>query len=594
MTWMNVLVFVAGIAMTVGGLLSAVLFVPSDRPFVPPARLPRSFRLRLLIFPLLTGTLATIAVGSVTNGCFLPDTCLAFTIPLFGLVLCFRLVRLKRGRVLTASVVNALTLSDFAVIGYWIWYLDLLGKANIVHSHPLSPVTSFGIPFFYLLCSTYIVFNVALLAPGFLRLAAWRLQAYAFPEAQEHNRVKIRGGGEAGLQILDFLGWLMFGLTVLSGLLLGMWATRFRYVLLCYLMGTSAAGLTCLFTNWRRHTVGRWRSVLGGTGLISTAYLLLVCVSHGSFEIPRANGERFVAALPIASSFALFAIQFVTELPGTIATKVKETLYRFPALREIADTVNATHAVVFRRSSMGQLQALIVASVFLLYLFLPRCQFLLELTGITTLFTMPLDKFTVCFVETAQTWSLPSDGSLSGMATFVFGNQGLILMMLLWYIACIMTTADAPSTIERVPHLLRSKGERFFAGIHVVLFGILFFPFLLTVALLIPIFAVSMVGFPVAIVLGAFCFVQVIPRLISVLLGIGYLVVSLLNTVEKRDQLDINTSPVEDLARLPGIGRQLARRIVENRPYQSVDELIRVKGIGENTLAEIKALVRMT
>jgi DNA uptake protein ComE-like DNA-binding protein len=39
---------------------------------------------------------------------------------------------------------------------------------------------------------------------------------------------------------------------------------------------------------------------------------------------------------------------------------------------------------------------------------------------------------------------------------------------------------------------------------------------------------------------------------------------------------------------LPGIGPALARRIIAGRPYRSVDDLLRIKGIGEHRFAEIR------
>ena len=45
------------------------------------------------------------------------------------------------------------------------------------------------------------------------------------------------------------------------------------------------------------------------------------------------------------------------------------------------------------------------------------------------------------------------------------------------------------------------------------------------------------------------------------------------------------------LEALPGIGAVIARRIVEGRPYRSVKELERVKGIGKKRLEEIRSFV---
>jgi competence protein ComEA len=45
------------------------------------------------------------------------------------------------------------------------------------------------------------------------------------------------------------------------------------------------------------------------------------------------------------------------------------------------------------------------------------------------------------------------------------------------------------------------------------------------------------------------------------------------------------------LEALPGIGPVIARRIIEGRPYPSVEELDGVKGIGKKRLEEIRPLV---
>jgi competence protein ComEA len=55
--------------------------------------------------------------------------------------------------------------------------------------------------------------------------------------------------------------------------------------------------------------------------------------------------------------------------------------------------------------------------------------------------------------------------------------------------------------------------------------------------------------------------------------------------------LDLNRAPIHELVRLPGIGEVLARRIVAGRPYSSVDDLLRVEGIGGGKLAAIRGLV---
>jgi competence ComEA-like helix-hairpin-helix protein len=61
-------------------------------------------------------------------------------------------------------------------------------------------------------------------------------------------------------------------------------------------------------------------------------------------------------------------------------------------------------------------------------------------------------------------------------------------------------------------------------------------------------------------------------------------------------RLDLNQATAEDLAALPGIGPERARRIVETRAerggrFERVSELLDVPGIGPKTLARLRAHV---
>jgi competence protein ComEA len=56
-------------------------------------------------------------------------------------------------------------------------------------------------------------------------------------------------------------------------------------------------------------------------------------------------------------------------------------------------------------------------------------------------------------------------------------------------------------------------------------------------------------------------------------------------------RINVNTATQAELEALPGIGPVMARRIIEGRPYRSVDDLDRVRRIGRKRLAEIRPLV---
>lgn len=62
--------------------------------------------------------------------------------------------------------------------------------------------------------------------------------------------------------------------------------------------------------------------------------------------------------------------------------------------------------------------------------------------------------------------------------------------------------------------------------------------------------------------------------------------------------VDLNRATREDLMTLPGIGPALAERILQNRqvkgPFQSVEDLMRIRGIKEKTLQKLRPFLMVT
>lgn len=52
--------------------------------------------------------------------------------------------------------------------------------------------------------------------------------------------------------------------------------------------------------------------------------------------------------------------------------------------------------------------------------------------------------------------------------------------------------------------------------------------------------------------------------------------------------INLNTASAKDLAELPDIGPKLAAAIVAGRPYKTVDDVVKVKGIGPKTLEKMR------
>lgn len=56
-------------------------------------------------------------------------------------------------------------------------------------------------------------------------------------------------------------------------------------------------------------------------------------------------------------------------------------------------------------------------------------------------------------------------------------------------------------------------------------------------------------------------------------------------------RVSLNTATLEQLQTLPGVGAATAARVVEQRPYNRIDDLLRVPGIGPKKLERLRPLV---
>jgi len=79
--------------------------------------------------------------------------------------------------------------------------------------------------------------------------------------------------------------------------------------------------------------------------------------------------------------------------------------------------------------------------------------------------------------------------------------------------------------------------------------------------------------------------------IIAVVLALGS-VAAWLFISTRHGKIDINTASYAELDAIPYVTPEAAKGIIADRPFESVDELVRVSGIGEKTLEKIRKHVK--
>ncbi len=83
-------------------------------------------------------------------------------------------------------------------------------------------------------------------------------------------------------------------------------------------------------------------------------------------------------------------------------------------------------------------------------------------------------------------------------------------------------------------------------------------------------------------------------RWLLIAIVVGFAVVALFFALKRRvasGPIDVNRATAAELERIPGVGPAMAKDIVKGRPYQTAEDLLKVKGIGPKTLEKMRSML---
>ncbi len=122
---------------------------------------------------------------------------------------------------------------------------------------------------------------------------------------------------------------------------------------------------------------------------------------------------------------------------------------------------------------------------------------------------------------------------------------------------------------------------------------LLFLPFILGVALVLPSLGTLAFGLSASILIGVFAFSLALPRLEAWLFAMACLLAAIAFIDPRKDAIEINEAGRDELCLLPGIGKAIADRIIAQRPFVSFEQLRRVRGFGCKRLDLVRGMARI-
>jgi hypothetical protein len=460
--------------------------------------------------------------------------------------------------------------------------LVLLRAANsIVAATRLPPVPgSFLVyPPIILLIVLYLNANLYVLDKQKFILANWTLLAYAFPEAQMHNRARPRPD-EPQLGLIDIVSALVtIGLFLLA-FFLSFWLSQFHFAVITLAVSSTAVVAfywKCLSRDCKVTSSKKLLLAMAFGSSASGLLILLFSLLIG-FEIWHRND----VPLRLMRSFVLGIPMYiiVTQYGGNLLQWIRVRPRKSGEKRMFFEILLKT-AVAIKVSQYGakrsiRIQALVIASVFILYLLAPLSPSILEHLGVREWGAVDL----AAGLRAIQTFGPVTIGKAQRITLnplfVIFAEQGLILIVVMWSMVTFMMGALAHGKLAKIPSFSQRKWNTKLLGVftYVLPFGS-FIYYIFLVAVTTPILFAALIGPSVSLLIGALTFSVFFPQIASFLAGVLLQLHAGLGIDKENERVNVNTASRREIERLPGIGKEITTQIISSRPFEDFQDFFR-------------------
>lgn len=512
-------------------------------------------------------------------------------------VLLLRIVRLKYMHTVSRKRLNAMLAVDSLAA---LVFLLTFGSAlkGLMSDHGLfDPRFVLGFPVAYALFCVYFLFNFRMIFPRRFKLGVWRLLAYSFPTGQKHNRAKSKWHPLPDFSFSEFILWLITLTAIAISFLLSYQLSASVTGLMIYTSVIVVLGSISILKGWWRSS-NRKPDLFGLRAIIAATYLIvifqwLLIGLHG--EIGLSSTEFKLRVLRSAGYFTPLAI-WIMNLHDMLKQKLlrrSPTIYPWTStLRAIMSVSTSLRLTAFDYRSVISTKLMIVAAILLLYFVFPKSEAVFIYFGLNKIGGVTISELIHKFDNYSSQWIVPQELGAEITMNFIFGNQGVVLMFLVWPFLSMLGVTELSTLLKRIPNFAGSKIKGFFIDFHIPIFIIYFLPFTMFLVLVIPYSLSQLFRESAAILIGVAAFSVAVPSVCSLFLSLGYLVAVLINTNLDRDRINLNEDDLNDILKLPGIGRRLARRIMQSRTHKGIDELTKLRGLSHTTTEGVADFVK--